>query len=110
MQAMSHEGMGLYLTRRSPEAAARMWGEVLRLALAACPSPSRPQLYFLSDLSVAAVMQLWPDDRVSTLAWLAVLDKAAWTTSMTLPTATIARFQPCHASCLAMLAPPALPW
>lgn len=71
MQALNQEGMALYLTRRNSEAAARLWHEMLRLLLASSSAPSRPQLYFLSDLTTAAVMQQWPEDRVSAAASVA---------------------------------------
>lgn len=52
----------MYLTRRNCEAASRLWLEMLRLTLAGSASPSHPQIYFLSDQSVAAVMQRYPED------------------------------------------------
>ncbi|KAI3430633.1 hypothetical protein D9Q98_005226 [Chlorella vulgaris] len=61
-QALSQEGVGMYLTRRNCEAASRLWLEMLRLTLAGSASPSHPQIYFLSDQSVAAVMQRYPED------------------------------------------------
>lgn len=57
--------MALYFTRRNREAAQRLWGELLRLTLAAAgPASTAPQLYFLSDLTTAAVLQRYPEDRV----------------------------------------------
>ena len=74
-QALCEEALANYFVRRSPEAAARLWAELLRLALglgstavqAAAPAaaPSHPQLHFLSDRTTLAVMQRWPEDRVS---------------------------------------------
>ena len=63
-QAMSDEGLANYFTRRNREAAARLWAELLRLALAAGSASATPQLFCLADRSAVAVMQRWPDDRV----------------------------------------------
>lgn len=64
-QALAAEGLANYFTRRSPEAAQRLWAELLRLLLSAAgPTAEAPQLYFLSDATTVAVMQRWPEDRV----------------------------------------------
>ena len=65
MQALHQEGLASYFTRHNADAAARLWHELLRLTLAASQGPHATQLYFLSDFSTAAVMQQWPEHRVS---------------------------------------------
>lgn len=55
----------MYFTRRQPDVAARLWAELLRLALTASRAgPEAPQLFYLSDMTTAAVMQRYPEDRV----------------------------------------------
>lgn len=73
LQALSQEGLANYFTRKNEAAAARLWAELLHLTLAASTQLGQPQLYYLADLAAAAVVQQYPDDRVS--VWM----RAVWT-------------------------------
>lgn len=71
LQALSEEGLANYFTRHQTADAIRLWHELLRLTVAAAAASStpqlqqQPQLYFLNDGSTMALMQQWPEDRVS---------------------------------------------
>lgn len=56
--------MANYFTRRNEQAAARLWQELLHLLMAASAAAS-PQLFHLADGSAAALVQQYPQDRVS---------------------------------------------